>query len=1413
MIKLKLNPYGSKESNYDFDGRDAYSQFEKVLLKEGIHHDVHDAFHILYNGKILDAELAKKVKPTGDDTLLICPKIKGGSFGETFKLIATIAVAAVVAPAVASSIGAAGWKGALVAAAVTITASLLLNALIPPPEPGLPTLGGLPDNLDNSQMFAITGQSNRTQQYGSVPRVYGTFNMFPNVVAQPYTNIEVDPSTGELVQVLYALYDFGFGPNLISDLKIGETPIENFQDIEYRYVDPNKPLIDEGPWDTQVNPSFQIYKGDVELQEIATVINKNREGSYEVGDVSDYRVIRNGPINPDLANQEISLTITYPRGLFSFSNRGNRGNATVEWEIEFAEIGTENWFAYNDTSQVFDFKTVGGNAFVTEARSVPAFSLDPADGYSQIGLPYSQGFSGFGESRSTTTTNYGYLKGSNTIRTTVDVQPNTKITFDGTFLGNAVSSVTVSNGFEITLDTPLANDIYVFRRVQQTRRNNETGDTSTSDSLQGSTGRISVEFSPLKKAFAQAATQKQYYSQITFKPRTPGEYKIRVTRIRSDFTYGNQRIADATWIDLRTRLETNTINTKFRHTFLEIKVRATNQINGNLDNISAIVQGIIPIYNQVSGQWELGATSNPAWIFADLLTGDVNKRAVDKSRLDLDSLQEWADYADEIPVTPSGQPRPFDTPRFTCNFILDFSTSLKALLQNIGGSCQASLNIVDGKYGVLIDRLRTVPVQVFTPRNYSNFNSRRAYVATAEALKVRYNEPTENYKLTERIVYNDGFDETNLTKEPEELKTFGVTDSDMAWRFGRYMLAQATLRQETIGIEVDFENLVCTRGDYVQFTQDSMRVGGRPARVSSVVGNRITIDDGIDTVVGPTYGYVFRNPNGIFESTLTPVSSDTFDLDGDIPNKGDLIVIGEVDQIVFDCIVTAISPVDDTRASITLVEKADGVFTSLETGTIPNYNPQINSSADISGEPPGEVSNLDIIETGFTVGEGRFDYFVRLGWQNPTTGGIAEAYEVYVNRGEGFELVDVVREVGYDYTVDNAFLGTEHCFKVLAVSSGGRKINLGEVGTECTTPERKITPPADVEELNINITNQVIGLDWTLLPPSEGIQNYFIRFNPTLEGTWDTAIPLVTADSTTSSASVQGRRGTYLIKAVDFEGNESATATKAVTSIPELFDLNIVENINDAPTWNGVFDRTEIVNGDIHLRKDGLGNYYNEGFYYFESPLNLGENYTVRLQSLVEAGSYTEADLMVNWIPLASITAMATSTNADWNVETQVRYTDRINFIESWQPLSDVVSMSEGDIDNWQPYVTFNNGDFTARIFQLRLRLTSLNIGVTPRVIDGLVKADMPDRIEDGNNIVSDIAGTDIVYDPPFYGPGTTPSIQISQDTAQTGDYYVLTNKTLDGFTITFYDSTNAAVSRQFDYQVKGYGRKNDTFI
>lgn len=1392
-----------------------------------------EVFQVLLNGMHVEKDFWTTVKLKEDDNVLIAPLLSSGQSGQYFKQIAIIAVA-IVASVTAQPYAAVSFWSAVgaysAAAAVTIAATMVLNALIPPPvQKGL----GVTPDIEESQMYSITGQSNEAKKFGLVPRVCGIHRMFPNIAAQPYMELSLDPDTQKVAQYLYVIYDFGFGPLQVSDLKIGDSDIFDFKDVTYNFVDLARPETDEGIWDAPLLNDFQIYKADFELSDIGAVL----DGNQGIDGIAQWQAIRSTAVNDNEEDIEIILSFVNPQGLYAAGPDGLKVNRTIAMKLEFSVKDADDYHDFNDLTYVTDFSSIGAvsEEFQQYMNLLPydinLAGYDAVNDYEilsamQDSLNFNPANGGkYFEDLPSSTPVYllkiGYPNGKHSIVVKNDqvVPTGVSVYLNNSYIGKvlSVSDEFLWNGLgylRLTLDQPMF-ERNVFR-IRTTTATPTIGNVSTRvspvDTNVGNKVRQNAGDSYIS-AGEQANPLRPdvgpVLSEFRFKPRQNKQFDIRVSRISTVSSQTSQVQDTLTWTSITTRFNRVPIVTDVRHVFLEMRIRATNQLNGVIQNLNAVCESVVEIFD--GDNWSRHVSNNPAWIFVDFLLGPTNKRSIGKERIHTQSIREWASFCDELPPSPPSQT--FTQKRFQTNFVLDYATTLQSLLAQIGGSCQASLNLIDGKYGVLLDTLKTIPVQVFTPRNSKDFGSMRNYAVKPDALKVTYIDPSNSWDVTEIIVYDDGFNFDNAVNF-DDLTAFACTNHEQAWRFGRYMLAQNRLRQETMNITVDFEYLICTRGDYVQITQDVMKVGGTPARVLSVTGNRVVIDDGLDNIDEDLdYGYVIRTSDGsITTNTLSIVLDDTFYLDGDLPAVGDLIVIGAVDSIVFDCIVKSISPNDDLSATVVLVERADAIYTAESTDEFPEYDPQLSPTSAVS-KPPREVEGLEVTDNAFFCNADSFQNYVDISWSTPA-GSAVESYQVFVDSGLGYDLVATTRSTVYRFLVDPTRLDLVHSFKVIAVSATGLKLDLGAVGEVDATPEFRDTPPSNVEYLATDITGEVLQLFWPLIPDC-GAKEYRIRYSPLTTGTWEQSIPLIKVDKGATTVSTQARTGTYLIKAADFNGNESAQPAAAITTIPQLFNLNAIETISDSPDFSGRRTNVELQAGSVVLKKDPMtGFYYPEGFYYFKNLLDLGQIFPVRLQSLIQAEGFT-GSFISDWVTLSSIAAMSNASGVDWDVETQYRTSNVFNSIEDWVSLSDITALNEGNPENFSDWRKFVMGDATGRIFQFRLRLVSFAIDTSPRVFVADIKADMPDRIESINNVMADdTTGAVVVYSGgAFKGPGTTPNVQVSIDGASTGDTWMFDSKTLSGFTIKFFNADGDQVSRQFDALARGYGYQTDESI
>jgi hypothetical protein len=265
-----------------------------------------------------------------------------------------------------------------------------------------------------------------------------------------------------------------------------------------------------------------------------------------------------------------------------------------------------------------------------------------------------------------------------------------------------------------------------------------------------------------------------------------------------------------------------------------------------------------------------------------------------------------------------------------------------------------------------------------------------------------------------------------------------------------------------------------------------------------------------------------------------------------------------------------------------------------------------------------------------------------------------------------------------------------------------------------------------------------------------------------------------------TSISVPARTGTYLIKAVDKLNNFSISATNIVTNISSIGNFNAVATQTEDPSFSG--SKTNLTLSGNQLRLTDLD---LDGIYEFSAPVDIGAIHTARVTATITQFAEDPTDLFDSKTGLFDSATgsfdgdYASNSNAHLEIalsDDGVTYTDFKNFVI---------------------------GDYTARYFKFRAYFISRDQLTTP-VITGLsISIDMEDRIFSGNDITSG-AGT---YTVTFTNPFKTSSyaVGITGEDMATGDFFVVENKEVDSFDVTFKNSSGTAISRTFDYIAKGY--------
>tara|TARA_R100001440_G_C2489344_1_gene114784 strand:+ start:23 stop:823 length:801 start_codon:yes stop_codon:yes gene_type:complete len=232
---------------------------------------------------------------------------------------------------------------------------------------------------------------------------------------------------------------------------------------------------------------------------------------------------------------------------------------------------------------------------------------------------------------------------------------------------------------------------------------------------------------------------------------------------------------------------------------------------------------------------------------------------------------------------------------------------------------------------------------------------------------------------------------------------------------------------------------------------------------------------------------------------------------------------------------------------------------------------------------------------------------------------------------------------------------------------------------------------------------------------------------------------------------------------------------------------SLVGNVDSA---EGVFDLggTDSTSNPTNFS----ANIISSGFYDFDNTLSLDAVYDTNLGAVIGMSSEDEYDLHDS------------GRGATLHDDAKGPYDGSPEIQCGAEVLVGADNSSLGNITSFQKIA--QQSTIKGKFFKFRCKITSDNNKVRAKVHTLQAKVNMEKRTEAGQDVVSDASGTTITFVNSFYA---TPSIGISAQGLQTGDYYQITSKSKTAFTIRFYNSSNTGISRTFDYQVVGFGLKS----
>jgi hypothetical protein len=242
--------------------------------------------------------------------------------------------------------------------------------------------------------------------------------------------------------------------------------------------------------------------------------------------------------------------------------------------------------------------------------------------------------------------------------------------------------------------------------------------------------------------------------------------------------------------------------------------------------------------------------------------------------------------------------------------------------------------------------------------------------------------------------------------------------------------------------------------------------------------------------------------------------------------------------------------------------------------------------------------------------------------------------------------------------------------------------------------------------------------------------------------------------------------------------NTDTALVSTVSSINAYNDLVLADNI---------FGQTDQANYKIE------GDVPTVGYYYFtDQSLDLGALYTSRVTGSISSTGVSVKDLF----------------------DIATGYFDSTSGLFDGTDISDTNAVIETRITQddptgtptWGAWSPFFIGDYFARGLEFRAKLTSSNTSHNVQIDELTVTVDMPDQIKRNAGVTSSSGtnnGTEVItYATPYK---IVPTVGITLQDANTGDYWTISSSTASGFTVTFYNSSSTATQKTFNWMSSGY--------
>jgi hypothetical protein len=441
-----------------------------------------------------------------------------------------------------------------------------------------------------------------------------------------------------------------------------------------------------------------------------------------------------------------------------------------------------------------------------------------------------------------------------------------------------------------------------------------------------------------------------------------GAYEIELTRITDESL--STRVSDkSVWTALKSFRPEYPINFPHPLALTAIRIKATYQLNGQLEDFNGIASRIAPDWDELTGTWITRETRSPAAAFRWVLQGPASTFPQADSAVDLDQLADFSEFC-------AAKGLRYDR-------MHDFEGAFLEALADIASAGRASPRHDGTKWGLVIDRPTPLVVDHIGARNSRGFKRRRTYLSPPDAFRIPFLDETNDWQKGERLVPWPGH--VGPIEVTEKIDLPGKTNPDEIWIEARRRMYELIHRPDQYQLTQDGLVRVATRGDQVAVAHDGIAHAMLTARVKRVVGQLVVLDETV--TIEPDTSYVIRftgfadDDDAVGTSVLRTVASEPGEHSavrlsgtGALPRVDELVIFGTLGSESLLAFVRAEERGEDGSTTLHLVAAAPIVDELTDAEVPPAWDGRVGSPIGSPTAIPAAPLIL-LVASGATFGD------------------------------------------------------------------------------------------------------------------------------------------------------------------------------------------------------------------------------------------------------------------------------------------------------------------------------------------------------------------------------------------------------------------------------------------------------------